>query len=197
MAFMLGPSDFFVPKDGVNRVRILPSWDPASHPEFYFEVPTHYEVTPECRALICRKMIGEPCPIEDYIQMLSQSENPTSRERARRMESVVRVMVNVHPVRGTDIKVWSMSENLLQQILSVVIDHGYSNLTHAQKGHNLRVLRAGQGASTRYVVNIDPSPSAITLKGWPERMYNLRDHFQPPTLQEVRTILRGNRAKNH
>jgi hypothetical protein len=190
MPFSLELSDFWVPKQGPNAIRILPPHDPDQG-EFFLEVPTHYDVTPQCRALICQKMTHRTCIIERYMAHLLSSRERDSQERALRMKPVNRIQMNIHPLKESRVKIWSVSSGTLQKILSLIVDEGYGNLTHYSRGHDLRVTRTGEGSDTRYTFHVRPNPTSIKLPGWLDQLYDLTAHFRPPSDAEVWDILRG------
>jgi hypothetical protein len=191
MAFLLDKSDFFIPKEGKNTVRILPSWREGNDEEFFLEVPTHYEVTPECRALICRKIRGQECPVDAYATSLILSRNILTKSRGRRMQAVTRYMLNVAPDNGQSVKVWSVSSFLLQDLFTCMIDGGIGDVTDPVHGRNLLIFRAGFNSETRYTIQPQGETSRLRLKHWNQRIYNLDKCFEPPSYEEIMHILEG------
>jgi len=190
MPFSLELSDFWIPKQGHNPIRILPPYDPDAG-EFFLEVPTHYDVTPQCRALICQRMTHRTCIVERYMAHLLSSRDRASQERALRMKPVSRIQMNVHPLKESRVKVWSVSEATLQKILSLMVDEGYGHLTHYNRGHDLRVTRIGEGPDTRYTLHVRTNPTPVKLVGWVDQLYDLKACFAPPSNEEVWDILQG------
>ncbi len=187
MPFTLDRDDFWIPRDGVSLVRILPAL--AVEEDFYLEVATHYEVTEECRALICQKMYKTSCLVCRYAAQLRSVRDRDSQARAARMAQRMRTMMNVHPLGTREVKVWSISESTLGKILSIIVDEGVSQLTHPALGRDLRVIRSGEGEDTRYQVQARPRATPVKLHAWEAKLYNLRKEFRPPTNAEVWEIL--------
>jgi hypothetical protein len=191
MPFMLEKDDFFVPQEGKNVLRILPSWRGDPESEWFLDVPTHYQVTPEARALICRGMVGKHCPVDDFMQSLYQSPLRVDRERATRMAPVRRIMMNVHPYGSEAVKVWSIGERMLQDLLALAVEGGYGDLTDPVRGRYLVLYRLGDGKNTQYSVRAIQSASKVHIRDWHKKMYDLDKYFQPPSAIEMREILRG------
>lgn len=63
--FVKSEINTWTPKDGDNRIRILPpTWDGARH--FGFDCFAHYSIGPDNSSFLCRKKnpaVNEPCPI--------------------------------------------------------------------------------------------------------------------------------------
>ena len=190
MPFLLEKSDFFIAKEGKNVLRILPSWR-GDNQEFYLEVPTHYNINAQTRALICRRMIRQPCPVCLFIEDLYKTKSHFNVEQAARMAPVNRLMLNVLPQQSRDVKVWSIGERMLHDILSYVVDAGYGDLSDPVKGRDLVLYRTGDGKNTQYTLNVAPLPSTVRLKDWERKLFDLDQFFHPPSAIEMRDILRG------
>lgn len=183
---------FWTPEEGKNKIRILPSWKGADQ-EFYREVPTHYDVGPNHRTLMCPRAVEKKCPICDKADRLANSDSARKQARADDLWPSVRIMFNILDRKdpdGTPL-VWSASTGTLEELLRFFADADYGDFTHPKEGFDVILVRKGKGQGTRYKVSLARTPSSIGCKGWKEKLHNLDKLFKPLGVAEIKAIMLG------
>lgn len=185
--------NYFTPKDGINHVRIMPSWRGLGE-QFYIQVPTHSNIGPNDRWATCLQFWQEDCPVCTQFEKLSMSNNSRDQNAASKMMAKDRCMVNVGYPNEEDgiIKPWSMSESWFLEILGYFGDADYGDFTDPRRGHDYIFTRKGTGLGTKYTnKHFAPKKTPVLIDGAKKKLVNLDAFPRRHTRQELRAMLRG------
>ena len=120
---------FWKPSDGENVIRILPSPDGDPFKHFHF----HYNVGEKAGFLCPKKNFGDDCPVCDFVSKLYNDGDDESRQLARKLVAKSRFFSPV-VVRGEDnegAKVWGYSKTVYENLLQLVLNPDYGDITDA------------------------------------------------------------------
>jgi hypothetical protein len=187
-------SSYFKPRDGQNRVRILPSWRKGKNQEFYIEVPTHRNIGPGNQWATCLQFWGEKCPVCRAIERLSASESARDQNAASKMMADERYLMNVGVPNTPEglVKPWSISRTWFVEILGYFSDPDYGNFTHPREGYDYIFTKEGEGLKTRYTnKRFARQPSPIKIPDCKSKLVNLDTFPRRYTRQELLAFLRG------
>jgi hypothetical protein len=183
-------------KEGVNRFRVLPSWRGPDE-EFFLEVMTHYDVTPDVKYLICLQTVGEECPVCKRVARWSLGDS-TQQARAERVGAKSQFMMNVVPIAEglpPEVKIYAASRGVVYELLGFFTDSEYGNFTDPESGFDVLVTRKGEKLNTKYTVRLARNPSRLRMKGWQAKLIDLDREFRPKSRQEMLTLL-GAKSQN-
>lgn len=186
-------STYFTPKEGQNRVRILPSWR-GKNEDFYLELPVHRNIGPNSQWATCLKFWNEPCPICRAIDRLSASQTARDQNAASKMLPDARYVVNVGVPNSEDglVKPWSISPSWFYEILGFFADPEYGDFTNPREGYDYIFTREGTGLKTRYTnKRFARNPSPVKIAECKKKLINLDTFPKRYTRQELQAFLRG------
>ena len=144
---------FWKPQDGKQDIRIVPTADADPFKEFYF----HYNIGQQ--GFLCpEKNYGDKCPACDFARKLYREGDDESIAQARDMTARQRYFSPVL-VRGEEslgVKIWSYSKTVYQELLNLVLNPDYGDITDVDSGFDL-TLEYGKAAGARFPsTNITP-----------------------------------------
>lgn len=191
-----GGADFWTPKDGRNVIRILPA---AEGQEFYAESRVRYQVGPN------NKMVTVPlnsstanCPIHAYVDTLYKSKDPDDEKLAKRMSAKTRYYFNVidrsvEPGQEGygDVLVFGCGSTIFTDILSIVVDPDYGDITDPSEGYDIIITKSGKKLDTEYKTVARPKQTEIGIKDWKEKLNDLSKFASPKSYEEREAILNG------
>lgn len=187
-------SSYFVPKEGLNRVRIMPSWRGVGE-DFYVALPEHRNIGPDKKGFaVCLQYWGDPCPICDAIERLSKSESARDQNAASDMMPRGQYMVNVGVPNEPDglIKPWKVSNAFFLELLGFFTDGEYGDFTDPKEGFDLLFTRTGQGLKTRYTnKHLARKSTPVKIRGAKAKLINLDTFPRRHTRAQLRAMLRG------
>jgi hypothetical protein len=184
---------YFTAKEGVNRVRIMPSWRGVGE-QFYLQIPTHKNIGPEGKWATCLQFWQEACPVCRAIDRLSSSQNSRDQNLASKMMPDDRILMNVGYPNDEDgiVKPWSMSESFFLEILGYFGDPEYGDFTDPHEGYDYVFTRKGTGMATKYTnKHFATRPSAVKIPGAKKKLINLDQFPKRYSMKEMRAFLRG------
>ncbi len=130
-----GKSDFWKITEGEHTVRILPSEDGDPFKEFHF----HYNVGKQNGFLCPKRNFGEDCPVCDFATKLFNQGDTESINMAKKFFARQRFFSPVM-VRGEEkegVRVWGYSKTVYQELLSLVLNPDFGDITDAEEGVDL------------------------------------------------------------
>ena len=145
-------SDFttWAPKDGVNKIRILPAtWDDAEH--YGLDVFVHYGIGPDNSSFVCpMKFDGSPCPV------CEEREKTTDEDMAKEMRATKRVAMWIinRAEESKGPQVWCAPWTLDKDISSVSIDTETGEVVaidHPDEGYDVHFTRSKKGGDATMV----------------------------------------------
>jgi len=157
-------SDFmWKPPVGKSQVRIVPYAFDKNNPfqEMYF----HYEIAK--RTMVSPISYGRPDPIVEFAEKLKKSGSKDDWKLGKKIEPKFRVYAPVI-VRGLEhegVKFWSFGKQIYTELLSVIADPDYGDITDLMNGRDLTVEHIAaekEGAFPTFTVRVKPNTSPAT-----------------------------------
>ena len=130
-----GKSDFWKLTEGEHTVRILPSEDGDPFKEFHF----HYNVGKQMASFARSAIFGDDCPVCNFATKLFNQGDTESINMAKKLFARQRFFSPVI-VRGEEkegVRVWGYSKTVYQELLSLVLNPDFGDITDADDGVDL------------------------------------------------------------
>lgn len=140
-------SQFWRPEDGEQTIRIVPTADGDPFKEFFF----HYNLGKNAGFLSPKKNFGEDDPLDAFIRQLFNEGTEESTKMAKSLMARQRFFSPVI-VRGQEeegIKIWGYGKQVYEQLLNLVLNPEYGDITDPQEGTDL-LLSYGKPAGASY-----------------------------------------------
>src|SRR3990167_6089203 len=177
----------FSPKDGTNRIRILPpTWDDPD--DFAFQMHTHFSVGPEEQTYLCPKqMRAETCPVCDEVARL-QKEGEKDDATSLRAKKRFGVWLIDRKAEEDGPQFWATPFGVHHDACVGAEDEEGQilELDHPQDGYDIIFTKEGQGNRTNYNgVRLSRKPSPISededlAKEW---LSSIQKHPLPSVLK--------------
>jgi len=137
---------FWKPQDGDQVIRILPTADGDPFKEFWF-----YYNLDKGPVLCPKRNFGEDSPVLDFASSLYKEGTPDSIEMAKKLFPKQRFFspVLVRGEEGLGVRVWGYSKTVYEQLLQLVLNPDYGDVTDVDEGTDL-VLNYGKKAGALY-----------------------------------------------
>ncbi len=192
-----GTSNFWKPDVGTHTVRLLPYADNEGQPfkERYY----HYGLG--ARGFISLRYLGKNDPIQELQGKLYDEGSPGSRELAKKLYPKMRAYcpVIVRDNEDTGVQLWSFSKMIYQQLLNIMLDPDYGDITDPSEGRDIKVtVIKKDGFKYPMVDSVMPrgkasnlSNDASTTKEWLDTIPDLNDILKNDvkTYEEVEKIV--------
>lgn len=174
---------------------------------------------PKGTVVVCPTTLGEgkPCPIcelSKQLKSLSKKKDDEYDKQARALMRKKRAYFNVidrnddlstytpdengkltrknaEDYTETPVKVLATGVSILKDILGIIVDPEYGDITDAEEGLDLIITKSGTGFNTEYDVKTVRKESAIGFDAWEENLYDLSKVSVPKTYDEIAAILEG------
>jgi hypothetical protein len=161
-----GKVPYFKFTEGPNVVRILPGKEPRD--TFWEEYKRSHSVGPNNRSVIPLSQFGRPCPLQRYIDELLSRGDEASRKEAEKMRPKPRFgfFIIDRSAEAEGPKFMECSGQLMNQILSIVADPDYGDISAPANGTDL---------------TISYTPGAKTKNGFPEYTVRAKRNSSPLT----------------
>jgi len=192
-----GTSNFWKPDVGTHTVRLLPFTDNDGQPfkERYY----HYGLG--TRGFISLRYLGQQDPIQELQGKLYDEGTPGAREMAKKLYPKMRAYcpVVVRDNEGAGVQLWSFSKMIYQQLLNIMLDPDYGDITDPLEGRDIKVtVIKKDGFKYPMVDSVMPRGKASNLnddskaaKEWLGAVPNLDDILKNDlkTYEEVEKII--------
>ena len=159
-----GVSDhLWKPPVGKSQVRIVPYAFDKDNP--FIEMYFHYEIGK--RTMVSPTSFGRPDPIVEFAEKLKRSGNKDDFKLGKKIEPKFRCFAPVI-VRGEEekgVKFWSFGKQIYQELLGVITDPDYGDITDLMNGRDLTVEHIAaekEGAFPSYTVRVKPNTTPAT-----------------------------------
>lgn len=165
-------SNFWVPKEGKNNIRILPPW--SEEGIWYREVPYHYGVGG--KSVVCpKRLLGKPCYICDKVAEFRKSSDKGLNEVANDLRPKMRIYYNVVDLDDTakGVQVFGSGVQVFKDLLYYDLDDEWGNITDVDEGYDIILTREGKGRNSKYQVKAKKNSSPIGTEEWLNSMSNL------------------------
>ena len=190
-----GGNAFWKPQDGDQVIRLVPTPDGDPFKEYWF----YYNIgkTP----ILCpKKNFGDESAIFDFARNLYQEGTPDSIEMAKKLFPKQRFFSPVI-VRGEEelgVRVWGYSRTVYEQLLKMVLDPDYDDITDPDNGTDLTLTYGKKAGAMFPSTDLKPKrkPSPLCTDGDAECLALLEEVpdidslFERKTSEEVQEILK-------
>ena len=190
-------NNFWKPDPGKQVVRIVPYTHNKDNPfvELYF----HYNLG-QNKTFMSPMSFGRPDPVQEFADKLKSTGDKDEWIQGKRLEPKMRTFAPVI-VRGQEsegVKFWGFGKTVYQELLSVIADPDYGDITDPVNGRDIMIERQTPAeAGNQYgktTVRVKPNQTPITeskemLEGVFENQPNLTELYTEPSYDELKEAL--------
>ena len=191
--------NFWKPEPGKQVVRIVPYKHNKDNP--FIELFFHYNLGNN-KTYLSPLSFGRPDPVAEFADKLKSTGNKDEWIQGKRLEPKMRTFAPV-VVRGKEsegVKFWGFGKTVYQELLGVIADPDYGDITDATNGRDIGIERQTPAeAGNQYgktTVRVKPNQTAITedsdqLQGIFDNQSNLTELYTEPTYDELKEALQN------
>ena len=189
-------SNLWKPQPGKQVVRIVPYQHNKDNP--FQELFFHYDLGG--KTYLSPITFGRPDPIEEFAQKLRSSGNKEDYQIAKKLMAKMRTFAPVI-VRGEEsegVRFWGFGKMVYQELLSVIADPDYGDITDAMNGRDVTVefISAEEAGKNFPVTNIrvKPNQTPVTdddklLDKLLNEQPNIQEMYQERSYEELTEVL--------
>jgi len=189
-------NNLWKPQPGKQVVRIVPYQHNKENP--FLEMFFHYDLGG--KTYLSPITYGRPDPIEEFAQKLRSSGNKEDYQIAKKLMAKMRTFAPVI-VRGEEsegVRFWGFGKMVYQELLSVIADPDYGDITDAMNGRDVTVefISAEEAGKNFPVTNIrvKPNQTPITeddklLDKLLNEQPNMQEMYQERSYEELTEVL--------
>ena len=160
-------SSLWKPQPGKTQIRIVPYEFNKDNP--FIELFFHYNLNN--RSYLSPISFGRPDPIEEFAQKLKASGNKEDYQLSKKLEAKMRTFAPVI-VRGEEsqgVKFWGFGKTVYQELLSIIADPDYGDITDAVNGRDVVVefISAEESGASFPKTNIRVKPNQTPISDEP------------------------------
>ena len=188
--------NFWKPEPGKQVVRIVPYKHNKDNP--FIELYFHYNLGN--KTYLSPVSHGRPDPVQEFADKLKSTGDKDEWIQGKRLEPKMRTFVPV-VVRGREtegVKFWGFGKTVYQELLSVIADPDYGDITDPTGGRDIVVERQTPAeAGNQYgktTIRVKPNQTSITDdKGMLEKIINnqsdIKTLWEEPSYDELKDEL--------
>ena len=130
-------SNLWKPQPGKQVIRVLPYKYNKDNP--FIELFFHFGLNN--KTYLSPITFGRPDPIEEFASKLKTSGNREEYQMARKLEAKMRTFapIIVRGEEGQGVRFWGFGKTVYQELLSVIADPDYGDITDAISGRDVAV----------------------------------------------------------
>jgi len=189
--------NFWKPEPGKQVVRVVPYKHNKENP--FIELFFHYNLGNN-KTYMSPVSFGRPDPVEEFANKLKSTGDKDEWIQGKRLEPKMRTFVPVI-VRGQEsegVKFWGFGKTVYQELLSVIADPDYGDITDPISGRDILIERQTPAeAGNQYgktTVRVKPNLTPLTeSKEMLETLLNsqpdLTELYTEPTYDELKEAL--------
>jgi hypothetical protein len=189
--------NFWKPEPGTQVVRVVPYKHNKDNP--FIELYFHYNLGNN-KTYLSPMSFGRPDPVAEFADKLKSTGNKDEWIQGKRLEPKMRTFAPV-VVRGKEsegVKFWGFGKTVYQELLAVIADPDYGDITDATNGRDIGIERQTPAeAGNQYgktTVRVKPNQTAITedatlLTSIMDNQSNLTELYNEPTYDELKDVL--------
>ena len=190
---------FWKPQPGKQVVRIVPYKFNKDNP--FIELFFHYSLG-DNKTYLSPVSFGRPDPVQEFADKLKSTGNKDEWIQGKRLEPKMRTFAPV-VVRGKEsegVKFWGFGKTVYQELLGVIADPDYGDITDATNGRDIGIERQTPAeAGNQYgktTVRVKPNQTAVTddaklLESLMDNQSNLTELYNEPTYDELKDVLQN------
>ena len=191
--------NFWKPEPGKQVVRVVPYKHNKDNP--FIELFFHYNLGNN-KTYLSPVSFGRPDPVAEFSNKLKSTGNKDEWIQGKRLEPKMRTFAPVI-VRGQEsegVKFWGFGKTVYQELLGVIADPDYGDITDATNGRDIMIERQTPAeAGNQYgktTVRVKPNQTAITedsdqLQSIFDNQSNLTELYTEPTYDELKEALQN------
>ena len=191
--------NFWKPEPGKQVVRIVPYKHNKDNP--FIELFFHYNLGNN-KTYLSPLSFGRPDPVAEFADKLKSTGNKDEWIQGKRLEPKMRTFAPVI-VRGKEsegVKFWGFGKTVYQELLGVIADPDYGDITDATNGRDIGIERQTPAeAGNQYgktTVRVKPNQTPITedaemLKSIFDNQSDLTELYNEPTYDELKEVLQN------
>jgi hypothetical protein len=186
---------FWRPEEGKEyAIRIISFPDNDGNPfkerYFYYNIGNN-------PGLLSPYQFGKPDPIQELINKLRDEGSKESYELAKKLYPKMRSYAAV-VVRGQEsegVKLWAFGKTVYQNLLNVMLDPDYGDITDIKEGHDVKVICTKAPGMKWATTDVRPRPKSTPLgskddvKQWVSSIPNIDDFFQLESYEKLENII--------
>ena len=191
--------NFWKPEPGKQVVRIVPYKHNKDNP--FIELFFHYNLGNN-KTYLSPMSFGRPDPVAEFADKLKSTGNKDEWIQGKRLEPKMRTFAPVI-VRGKEsegVKFWGFGKTVYQELLGVIADPDYGDITDATNGRDIGIERQTPAeAGNQYgktTVRVKPNMTPITedanlLESVLNNQSELTELYTEPTYDELKEVLQN------
>lgn len=185
-------------ESGKNVRRVLPPKGDSD--TFYSEGFLHFGLGADGKtAVTCLDTFGKKCPICEYLESIKSSKAKEDKELCKNARKTKRMYINVINRDSQDEeevpKVLPIGKMILKQIIDIICDPDYGDITDFEEGRDITITKSGKGIDTEYSVIAKPKESIASEQYSEEELDellpDLESLFTEKSEEELMAILAG------
>ena len=188
--------NFWKPAPGKTQIRIVPYKFNKDNP--FIELFFHYNLGN--KTYLSPVSFGRPDPVNEFADKLKSTGNKDEWIQGKRLEPKMRTFAPVI-VRGKEsegVKFWGFGKTVYQELLSVIADPDYGDITEAMAGRDIMIERQTPAeAGNQYgktTVRVKPNQTTITddstlLESIMDNQSDLTELYTEPSYDELKEVL--------
>lgn len=156
--------NFYKPSEGQqDMIRLLPSADGDPFVQKWM----HYNVGKE--SFECpQKMYGEDCPVCGFVSKLWEEFNETQDDETRKAANNLKAKPRYYSLimnreEEGKVMVWSYSKTVCQELVNIVLNPDYGDITDPLTGNDLRISSSKKAGALFSTVDMQPRPVKTPL----------------------------------
>ena len=189
-------SNLWKPQPGTQQIRLVPYKFNKDNP--FIELFFHYDLGGKSH--LSPISFGRPDPIEEFAQKLKASGNRDDYRLGKKLEAKMRTFAPVL-VRGEEsqgVKFWGFGKTVYQEILSVISDPDYGDITDPVSGRDITVeFKTAEETGASFpstAIRVKPIQTPISedkniLEKVEDTQKDITDIYQEKTYDELTEIL--------
>jgi hypothetical protein len=189
-------NSFWKPEPGKTQIRIVPYKFNKDNP--FQELFFHYQF--ENKTMVSPVTYGRPDPINEFSGKLKSTGVKDEWIQGKRLEPKMRTYAPV-VVRGQEsegVKFWGFGKTVYQELLSIIADPDYGDITDAINGRDITVEKMTPAeAGNQYgktTIRVKPNMTPLTedkeqLKSMIESQVDINELYNEPTYDELKEVL--------
>ena len=189
-------NSFWKPPAGKTIVRVVPYAFNKDNP--FIEMFFHYGFGN--KTIISPLSFGKPDPVNEFAQKLKSTGEKDEWIHGRRLEPKMRTYapVIVRGEEGEGVKFWGFGKTVYQELLSIIADPDYGDITDPMNGRDIMVERQTPAeAGNQYgktTIRVKPNQTSITDdKGMLEKILNdqsdIKTLWEEPSYDDLKEEL--------
>ena len=191
--------NFWKPEPGKQVVRVVPYKHNKDNP--FIELFFHYNLGNN-KTYLSPLSFGRPDPVAEFADKLKSTGNKDEWIQGKRLEPKMRTFAPV-VVRGKEsegVKFWGFGKTVYQELLGVIADPDYGDITDATNGRDIGIDRQTPAeAGNQYgktSVRVKPNQTAMTddaslMENLMDNQSNLTELYNEPTYDELKEVLQN------